>query len=49
MHASKSSDILVLLTLELIIANLLHRLINLRAEEQAYATIERELWHKITE
>ncbi|KAJ9490692.1 hypothetical protein VN97_g2565 [Penicillium thymicola] len=49
MHANESSDILVLLTLELIIANLLHRLINLWAEEQADAEIERELWHQVTE
>ncbi|KAJ5922068.1 hypothetical protein N7516_009771 [Penicillium verrucosum] len=49
MHANESSNILVLLTLELIIANLLHRLISLCAEEQAYATIEQELWHQITE
>ncbi|KAJ5680962.1 hypothetical protein N7536_012101 [Penicillium majusculum] len=42
-----SSDILVLRTLEHIMANLLHRLIAVREEEEADAALERYLWGQV--
>lgn len=43
-----SSDILVLRTLEHIMANLMHRLIALREEEEADVALEEDLWHQVT-
>ncbi|KAJ5530576.1 hypothetical protein N7527_003969 [Penicillium freii] len=46
--SNASSDILVFRILEHIMANLLHRLISLRAEDHADVALERELWYQVT-
>lgn len=46
---NESSDILVLRTLEHIMANLIHRLIALRGEGEADVALEQDLWYQVIE
>ncbi|CAI7665355.1 unnamed protein product [Penicillium palitans] len=45
----ESSDILVVRSLEQIMADLLHRLISLREEEEADMALEQDLWRQATD
>lgn len=45
----ESSDILVLRTLEHIMADLMHRLVALREGEEADLALEQDLWRQVTE
>lgn len=45
----ESSEILVVRTLEQIMADLLHRMISVREQEEADVALEQDLWRQATE